>query len=84
MTVGCSSKPLAYAFFVSYYFIVSLIFLQLFIAVILQGYDDTQVQESRLFNNDMNTAFRQAWSDYDPEVINLKSKPNLYIGDNLH
>ncbi len=53
-TIGCGNRAVAYAFFSSFTFIVSLIFLQLFIAVILQGYDDTQVQEARLFNNEMN------------------------------
>ena len=40
-TVGCGGKVVAYIFFTTYYFIVSLIFLQLFIAVILEGYDQT-------------------------------------------
>jgi hypothetical protein len=66
--LGCTPRALAYAFFTSYYFIVALIFLQLFIAVILQGYDDTQVQEARLFNNEMNTTFRERWADFDPEA----------------
>jgi hypothetical protein len=59
---------IAYAFFTSYTFIVNLIFLQLFIAVILQGYDDTQVQEARLFNNEMSRIFREKWSDFDPQA----------------
>ena len=45
-----------------------MIFLQLFIAVILQGYDDTQMQESRLFNIDMSTRFREVWADFDPQA----------------
>ncbi len=40
-TVGCGDRVVAYAFFTSFTFIVSLVFLQLFIAVILQGYDHT-------------------------------------------
>jgi hypothetical protein len=42
--------------------------------VILEGYDQTQIQEARLFNNEMNLAFRQVWADYDPDAttfINL-------------
>lgn len=42
-TIGCGSKFAAYFYFTSFTFIVSMIFLQLFIAVILQGYDDTQI-----------------------------------------
>jgi hypothetical protein len=37
-TIGCGSKGIAFAFFVSFNFIVRLIFLKLFIAVILEGY----------------------------------------------
>ena len=40
-TIGCSTKESALVFFVSYMFIVSLIFLKLFIAIILGGYDQT-------------------------------------------
>ncbi len=40
-TVGCGNANLAVFYFTSFYFIVCLIFLQLFIAVILQGYDQT-------------------------------------------
>ena len=37
--IGCSSRTSALIFFISYMFIVSLIFLKLFIAMILGGYD---------------------------------------------
>lgn len=37
-TIGCGSKANAFLFFVSYMFIVSLVFLKLFIAIILEGY----------------------------------------------
>jgi len=36
--------------------------------VILQGYDHTQVQEARLFNNEMSHRFRQVWSEFDPDA----------------
>ena len=39
ITMGCGGKVAAYLFFTSFTFIVSLIFFQLFIAIILQGYD---------------------------------------------
>ena len=34
---------MAYMYFVSYMFVVNLIFLKIFIAIILQGYNDTQI-----------------------------------------
>lgn len=42
-TVGCGSHVGSFAFFVSYMFIVGLVFLRLFIAIILEGYKQTQV-----------------------------------------
>ncbi len=40
--MGCGSKVKSYLFFVSYIFVVNLVFLKLFIAIILQGYNNTQ------------------------------------------
>jgi hypothetical protein len=56
------------AFFVSFMFITGLVFLKLFIAIILEGYMTTQVQDTRLFNNDMKDRFREVWADFDPYV----------------
>ena len=39
--MGCGSKVYSYAYFVSYMFVVNLVFLKIFIAIILQGYNDT-------------------------------------------
>jgi hypothetical protein len=49
-------------------FVVNLIFLKIFIAIILQGYNDTQTQDGRLFNHDMNDKFRDVWTEFDPDV----------------
>lgn len=64
-------------FFISYMFIVSLIFLKLFIAIILRGYDQTQLQDSRLFNHEMTMRFKEVWADFDPDV-SLYSYKYLY------
>jgi Ion transport protein len=41
-TVGCSNRTSAFTFFISYMFTVSLVFLKLLIAIILEQYDHTQ------------------------------------------
>lgn len=51
-------------------FLVSLVFLKLFIAIILEGYKEVQSQDTRLFNSDMNQHFRGVWSEFDPEATN--------------
>jgi Ca2+-binding EF-hand superfamily protein len=49
-------------------FVVNLVFLKIFIAIILQGYNDMQTQDGRLFNIDMNEKFRDTWKIYDPDA----------------
>jgi hypothetical protein len=66
--VGCGSQQLAFLYFVSYTFVVNLVFLKIFIAIILQGFEDTQTQDGRLFNHDMNDKFREVWTEFDPEA----------------
>ena len=41
--VGCGNLTLAFTYFVSYQFVINLVFLKIFIAIILQGYNDTQI-----------------------------------------
>ena len=41
-TIGCSDRTSAFTFFISYMFTVSLVFLKLLIAIILEQYDRTQ------------------------------------------
>ncbi len=50
---------------------MKLIFLNLFIAIILQGFDDTNQRENKLFNNDTATVFRDKWAEFDPDGISF-------------
>mmetsp|Transcript_34198 Transcript_34198/g.33404 ORF Transcript_34198/g.33404 Transcript_34198/m.33404 type:complete len:94 (+) Transcript_34198:1244-1525(+) len=49
-TIGCGNNWAAYIFFYSYYLLVVLVFLNLFIAIILDGYQETRKKEARAFN----------------------------------
>lgn len=49
-------------------FVVSLVFLKLFIAIILEGYSKTQMQDTRLFNNDAKERYREIWAEFDPDA----------------
>ena len=40
--IGCGGEVSSFLFFVSFMFVVSLVFLKLFIAIILEGYSKTQ------------------------------------------
>ena len=59
---------------------VNLIFLNLFIAIILQGFDDTNAKEQRLFKLETLEKFRDAWAKFDPEAttyIKIFKLPDL-------
>ena len=49
----------------SFIFLIILIFMNLFIAIILQGYSDVQESVSKTFNNDQKEEFIEAWSKFD-------------------
>ena len=48
--ICCSDKPLSQLFFFSYLTIITLIFMNLFIAIILDGYFDTKYNEEKKLN----------------------------------
>lgn len=39
---GCGNPIVSYVFFISFVVIISLVFLNLFVAIILEGFDDIQ------------------------------------------
>lgn len=67
-TVGCGSGQVGYLYFLSFFLLMSLIMLKLFIAVILQAYNDIKVKQNRLFNDDILASFKEIWKEFDPDV----------------
>lgn len=72
-TVGCGIFS-AKVFFFFYTLVVKLIFLNLFIAIILQGFEDTNQREQSNFNNDVNDGFKEKWADFDPHASSFIEK----------
>jgi hypothetical protein len=70
-TVGCGTGFWGLLYFFSFILVVKLIFLNLFIAIILEGYNDTQIKDERLFNSDSLATYRSVWSKFDPDVISI-------------
>ena len=64
-------------FFISYILIVNLIFLNLFIAIILQGYVDTSKEQEQEFNLNTVYAFMGAWQRFDPLATGFIRKESL-------
>jgi len=79
-TVGCGSNS-GFAFFFGYLLMIKLIFLNLFIAIILLGYEDTSERENRQFNSETAEMFKDSWSKFDPEVI---FNTQFFLGNWIH
>eukprot|EP00347_Sterkiella_histriomuscorum_P005312 403357086 len=76
---GCGSNA-GFIFFTSYFLVVPLIFLNLFIAIILQGFEDMNQKEMILIKEDQLEQFRNAWAIYDPNgtgFIGIQELPML-------
>ena len=65
-TIGCGNYGAAMAIFSSFVVIVMMIFLNLFIAIIVQGYEDTtERNKNKIFNPYTRKHFKAIWSYYD-------------------
>lgn len=56
-TVGCGPGLSGFFYFNSYFFIMNLILLKLFIAIICEAYEDIKVQDNRLFREEVLDLF---------------------------
>lgn len=52
-------------FFITYFLFVPLIFLNLFIAIILEGFEQTNAKVGNLIQEEDLERFRECWSLYD-------------------
>jgi len=63
-TVGCGSAY-GQVFFTSFILIVQLIFLNLFIAIILQGFDFMNKKANMILKDEVLNDFKEQWSKFD-------------------
>lgn len=63
-------------YFFSYTLIISMVFLRLFIAIILQSFQETAEHDSKFMNNTLTNKFRDVWAQFDPDV-NVQRKYKL-------
>jgi|LauGreDrversion4_2_1035121.scaffolds.fasta_scaffold109448_2 hypothetical protein len=66
-TNGCGSMA-GIIFFISYFLMVPLIFLNLFIAIILEGFEQTNQRVNNLIPEEELEKFRDHWSTYDRDA----------------
>ena len=64
---GCGSM-ISYAYFCSFILMVSLIFLNLFIAIILEGQLQASQQQGARVTEQTRQAFTSSWMKYDPDA----------------
>lgn len=66
---GCGDSLLAYIYFLSFMLIVSFIFLNLFIAIILESFASSMDEEGLQIGEDTINIFKDFWSDsrFDPK-----------------
>lgn len=55
-------------FFMGYFLIVPLIFLNLFIAIILEGFEETNKKVNTLLQEEEFSNFRECWANFDKDV----------------
>eukprot|EP00347_Sterkiella_histriomuscorum_P013804 403363301 len=72
-TVGCGSFTFPIIYFYSYILVVQLIYLKLFIAIILQGFQDTTERDNKLLDQEASDRFREVWANYDPDGTTFMS-----------
>lgn len=61
----CGNQVLAYGYFISFMVIVSFIFLNLFIAIILESFNTSQNEEGLKIGQQTLNIFTEIWSEFD-------------------
>ena len=64
---GCGSPAKAYPFFISFMVVVSFIFLNLFIAIILESFNTTQDEQGLQVSQETLDKMNKFWSKFDPK-----------------
>lgn len=79
--LGCGN-PAAYIYFIAFVLIVSIVFLNLFIAIILEGFSASAQEHNIRVKNHCFEVFQKAWQKYDPqatEMIAVSQLENLIM-----
>ena len=66
--IGCGKRLLASLYFSAFSIIVSIVFLSLFVAIVLQGYFATNEKNKKENVKDNTLRFQRAWALFDPKA----------------
>lgn len=78
---GCGTTG-AYWYFISFMLIVSLVFLNLFMAIILEGFAASATEQSIRIDEEAFLCFQKHWCTYDPSgtgMINIDKLEDLLM-----
>lgn len=64
----CGNKPVAIVYFVSYMFLIVQFVVNMYIAVIMENFNNAQNQESVGVTEDAIEDFYETWKEYDPKA----------------
>lgn len=81
-TIGCGDPLFATAYFYSFTLIIGMVFLRLFIAIVLQAFQETSEHNSKFMNSDLTNRFRDIWAQFDPDAtsfIKITSYPRFLV-----
>lgn len=80
--ISCGLGYTSIIFFVTFIVMVSMVFINLFVAIILEGFQDTNDKDKKLFNLETTEYFREIWSRFDPNAtcfIRSKDLPKFLL-----
>ena len=61
-----------------------MIFMRLFIAIVLQSFQETSEKDNKFMNSELSDHFREVWSKFDPDVNFIIPSNDLFIGYEFH
>jgi len=65
---GCGSIAAAYAYFLSFTLLITFVFLNLFVAVVIEGFEEAGRQDSMRLGEGQLKQFLHIWMKYDPDA----------------
>jgi hypothetical protein len=65
---GCAGTVSGSLYFASFFLLINLIFLNLFIGIILEAFQDSDNSSLKVINQNHQDYFRDVWAKFDPDV----------------
>lgn len=75
---GCGSE-VAFPFFISFTLLVAFVMLNVFIAVILEGFSDMSEAEESILSKDQLAVFSRLWTSFDPDATLFITEDQLAV-----